>query len=216
MAARRAGPVPSPSVPPTRLLVIRHGQSEWNALGLWQGQADPALSPLGRRQAADAATRLVDAGIEVMRCSPLRRAAETAEIIAAALGLEPPVPEPDLVERDVGEWSGLTRAEIEQRWPDHLVPPRKDPPGGETWAGFQQRVERGIARLLADHPGQVVSVVAHGGVIRAIERALGIDAGPIPNLVGWWIDDTDDGLRSGERLELVDPDDRNQKMPLAP
>lgn len=105
----------------TRLLLIRHGQSEWNADGRWQGQADPPLTDLGRAQAHHAARSL--GVVDAIVASDLQRAAETAAIISEELGVGPLVLDPDLRERDAGEWSGLTRAEIERDWPGYLGAP---------------------------------------------------------------------------------------------
>ena len=105
----------------TRVLLIRHGQSEWNADGRWQGQADPPLTDLGRHQALHAARNL--GTVDAIVASDLQRASETALIIAEALGVGPVVLEPGLRERDAGEWSGLTRAEIERDWPGYLDAP---------------------------------------------------------------------------------------------
>ena len=108
----------------TRVLLIRHGQSEWNADGRWQGQADPPLTDLGRHQAMHAARNL--GAVDAIVASDLQRASETALIIAEALGVGPVVLEPGLRERDAGEWSGLTRAEIERDWPGYLDSPSAD------------------------------------------------------------------------------------------
>ena len=108
----------------TRVLLIRHGQSEWNADGRWQGQADPPLTDLGRHQALHASRNL--GVVDAIVASDLQRATETALIIAGELGVGPLVLEPGLRERDAGEWSGLTRAEIERDWPGYLDPPPAD------------------------------------------------------------------------------------------
>src|SRR5690606_34165227 len=96
----------------TRVLLVRHGQSEWNAIGRWQGQADPPLSDLGRLQAREASRAL--GTVDAVWASDLQRAVETAAIIAGELGVGPVVVDPDLRERDAGEFSGLTRPEIEE------------------------------------------------------------------------------------------------------
>jgi broad specificity phosphatase PhoE len=100
----------------SRLLLLRHGQSEWNAQQRWQGHGDPSLTELGRTQAREAAARLASAGIERMVSSDLARAFETAEILAAALGL---ALERDALwrERDIGIWTGLRREEIGRAGP---------------------------------------------------------------------------------------------------
>ena len=97
----------------SRILLVRHGQSTWNADGRWQGRADPPLSDLGRRQAEVAAEALAELGITRVVASPLVRAHETATIVGAALGLHDRAPTARLQERDAGEWTGKTRAEIE-------------------------------------------------------------------------------------------------------
>ena len=115
---------------------MRHGQSEWNAIGRWQGQADPPLSDLGRRQAREAARAI--GAVDAVWASDLRRAAETAAIISADIGVGPVVLDPDLRERDAGEFSGLTRAEIEERFPGYLEDDRRPPGGSRTstcWPG---------------------------------------------------------------------------------
>ncbi|MGI9608569.1 MAG: histidine phosphatase family protein, partial [Acidimicrobiales bacterium] len=122
-----------------RILIVRHGQSEWNAMGRWQGQADISLTDLGRAQARAAATRL--GSFDLIAASTLMRAAETAYIISNELGIGPISPMVDLVERSVGEWSGLTSVEIEEGWPDHLRSGMR-PASWETDAAMWARVER--------------------------------------------------------------------------
>ena len=117
-----------------RLLFVRHGQSEWNALGRWQGQADPPLSDLGRAQARLAASAITAAAARAASpvtgivSSTLVRALETAAIISDAIGVYPLHLERDLVERNAGEWSGLTRVEIDERFPGYLANGSR-PPG---------------------------------------------------------------------------------------
>ena len=108
------------------LLLARHGQSEWNAAGRWQGQADPPLSDLGRAQARAAGRQA--GSFDAIFASDLERALHTATIISEALGVSPVVVDPRLKERDAGEFSGLTRDEIEERFPGALAA-RRWPPG---------------------------------------------------------------------------------------
>ena len=103
----------------TRILLVRHGESEWNATRRWQGQADPPLTDLGRTQAAHAAAAL--GAVDAIVTSDLQRASATAQVIADALGLDAPMIDPRLRERDAGEWSGLTREEIHDQWPGYLT-----------------------------------------------------------------------------------------------
>ena len=187
------------------IALVRHGQSEWNAVNRWQGWADPPLSALGRDQARQA----VDAvgPVDVIVSSDLRRALDTAAILAAGLGVAKPAVLPSLRERDVGDWTGLTRAEIDRRWPGALAGPMPDPPGGETADHLLERVLAAMAELAGAYPDQEVLAVTHGGFIRALERHLGVDPDPLPNLGG--VDVTVEAGRMvlGPRRLLLDPDE---------
>jgi probable phosphoglycerate mutase len=175
------------------LLLLRHGQSEWNALRRWQGLADSPLSDLGRRQAAHAASAMAavtppGGRFHAVRTSPLARAAETGEIIAGHLGLGDVRSDDRLREADAGEWQGLTPDEIEAAYPgflaDHFRPPTFEP-GASV-------IERTLAALddvvAATEPesGTVV-VTTHSGVIRTLIRHLGTPDERIPNLGGIWL-----------------------------
>ena len=103
----------------TRLLLVRHGQSEWNALGKWQGQADSPLTDTGRQQARKAGSSV--GKFDAIFSSDLQRAAETAVIISEILGIGPVLVESGLQERCAGLWQGLTREEIEKGWPGALI-----------------------------------------------------------------------------------------------
>lgn len=197
-----------------RLLLLRHGQSEWNAAGRWQGWADTELSDLGEAQAAHAATRLAGlpgARFTAVVASDLRRAQRTAAILADGLGIDRVETEPDLREFDVGDWSGLTRPEIEVRWPGQLAAWWNDElentPGGEPRGHFVSRVVAATERLV-DRPGAVLAV-SHGGVVGALQRALGVDGDQprITNLAGRWFDRQDGNLTPGDLVTLLDPDE---------
>jgi broad specificity phosphatase PhoE len=167
----------------TPLLLARHGETDWNAVGRWQGHADPPLNATGRRQAEELAERLDAAGIEVIVSSDLARAAETAAIVAARLRL-PVSHDADLREIDVGSWSGLTRAEVAERFPAGFARWQAGEIGhdGETREQLASRVERALLRLADAHAGQHVLAVTHGGAIRAARRlALGDPGDGIPN-----------------------------------
>lgn len=193
-----------------RILLLRHGQSTWNAEGRWQGWADPPLSPAGRTQAAAAAVLLAGHGIEAVASSDLRRARETAEIIADALGIENVLVEPGIRERDVGEWSGLTRTDIDARWPGMLTAWRSGQllalPGGE--GNINERVVAGISRILDQVGDRVTLAVTHGGVIRGLVRHLGGDPDLVANLAGRWIDGVPGRLRLGPAI-VFDTDEGN-------
>lgn len=178
-----------------RLLLVRHGESIWNAEGRWQGAADPPLSDTGRAQAKELADYIKDHGIDVVVSSDLGRAVETASIVAGLLGLEGPLIEARLRERDVGEISGHTREEIETKWPGLLEKWRAGElhkmPGGED--DITPRVTEGL-RAIADAPdGSVVLVVTHGGVIGAVDTWLGTEYRRVGNVQGRWLVVDDDG-----------------------
>ncbi len=170
---------------PTRLLLVRHGQSIWNAEGRWQGSADPPLSPEGETQARHAGARLGELGIRAVTSSQLRRARRTAELAAAAADLDVLAPSEALAERCAGEWEGLTRAEIEQGYPGWLAEGRR-PPGYESDESILLRAAGGLGALAATHPGETLAVVTHGGVIGALERAAGSASERIANLEARW------------------------------
>ena len=163
----------------TTVYLARHGQSDWNAANRFQGHSDRPLTELGRRQAAALAEELESQEpLSAIYASPLRRALETASIVGARLGLEP-VPVDDLREVDVGGWSGLSRNEVEERFPDAF---RRWLDGGEGWedgetyADMATRVMEALRLIAENHPEDTVLVVSHGGPIRAIHAiAAGMD-----------------------------------------
>lgn len=212
---------------PTRVLFIRHGQSEWNLAGRWQGQADPPLTDLGRSQARAAARSLGQ--VDAIWSSDLRRAVETAAIVATEIGVGPVVADAGLRERDVGEWQGLTRSEIDEQFPGYLPPPGADgttgttvrrPPSWEPDDSVLDRVVASLLRIRREVGGGEVLAVAHAGILYALERGLGGSGDRLGNLDGRWFeivgDEADDSLdgttdlvrlvRLGDRIHLLDPD----------
>ena len=162
----------------TTILLARHGESDWNRTRRWQGHADRPLTALGRRQARELAERLANTELDAVYSSDLQRARETAEIVASGRGLA--VHElPALREVDVGSWSGLTRDEAAERFPDAYKRWEEGGEGwddGETYEQLGDRIIGAVKRIAADHPGERVLVVTHGGSIRAIHAdALGLD-----------------------------------------
>jgi broad specificity phosphatase PhoE len=191
-----------------RILLVRHGESTWNAQSRWQGQADPPLSPFGERQAEDATVRLSQvAAVTAVWVSDLVRARRTGELIAQRLDLDAVREEPRLRERDVGAWSGLTRHEIEQRWPGYLAA-RRSPPDFEGDEALLERTRAGLAAVIDGSDSGDVVVVTHGGVIRTIERSLGATPERLPNLGGrWLLADSPTDLALGERVVLLEPEE---------
>ncbi|MDQ3995211.1 MAG: histidine phosphatase family protein [Actinomycetota bacterium] len=160
------------------ILLARHGETDWNAEKRWQGHADRPLNERGRAQAAALAERLSKIPLAAVYSSDLRRARDTARVVAAAQDLEVETM-PELREVDVGAWSGLSRVEAEQRYPDGYRRWRDGLPGwddGETYEEMTERVVGAIRAIAAGHRDRPVLVVAHGGPIRAIHAAaLGLD-----------------------------------------
>mgnify|MGYP000153287706 CR=1 FL=1 len=156
----------------TRLLLVRHGESIWNREERIQGQADVPLSDLGRRQAEATAAYLAGCGAAAVYASDLVRAVQTAEPIAARLGVGIAT-DAGLREVHFGEWEGLTLAELRQRDPDGLAAYDRDrvrnrPPGAERLEALEARVGEAMARAIARHAGETLVVVAHGGSLRAL------------------------------------------------
>ena len=160
--------------PDTRILLIRHGETEWNRAGRVQGWRDSPLTGTGAAQARALAERLAAERIERLIASDLGRARQTAAPIGARLGL-PVELDPGLRERNYGIFEGRTYPEIAREHPeDHASLVRRDPayviPGGESGAEFAARALGALARIAAAHAGQRVAVVAHGGVLGVLYR----------------------------------------------
>lgn len=188
----------------TRVLLVRHGQSTWNAEGRWQGSADPPLSVLGEHQARAAGEAVEQLGVQRVVTSDLERARRTGELLSPD-GM-PIAVDAALRERHAGEWEGLSREEIEAGYPGFLAAHRS-PPGFEDDETLLARVLPAVGALLGDPTADVTLVVAHGGVIRTLERHLGAPEAPVPNLGGRWLRRTASApLVLGEREVLIDPD----------
>ena len=173
----------------TRILLIRHGETDWNAAGRWQGHAPVPLNATGLRQSVALGRYLAERSpwrVAAVYSSDLPRATQTAQAIADALEL-PVRPDPRLREKDLGHWQGLTREEVRawdaeryahyrEHWPDVPVP------GGETILAMVTRARAALAEIAAHHSGQTVVVVSHGGTIGNLLRAL-LPQAEIPSLV---------------------------------
>jgi probable phosphoglycerate mutase len=166
---------------PTRLLLLRHGQTELSVQRRYSGRGNPALTEVGRQQAEAAARYLTQRrGIAAVLSSPLQRAYDTAATAAKALGLDVTVDD-DLIETDFGAWEGLTFAEAAERDPElhrrWLRDTSATPPGGESFDGVLDRVCGARERIIAAHQGATVLVVSHVTPIKMLLR-LALDAGP--------------------------------------
>lgn len=195
------GRVPSTLV--TSLLLIRHGQSEWNAAGRWQGRADPPLTDLGRDNAVLAGRSRHLGVFDAVVSSPLERALDTAVTLADAIGVGPVLTDDDLMERDAGPWQGLTRVEIEEGWPGMLDSGRR-PDGYERDDALLTRVTASLSRLEARSGDGTVLVVTHAGVIYSLEASCGEPWVRLSNLGGRWLEFRDGRVSLGPRVELVE------------
>ncbi len=159
----------------TRIVLLRHGQTAWNAESRIQGQLDLPLDATGLWQAERLALALQGEGIQVMVSSDLQRARQTAAPLAATLGLTVQQ-DAALRERGFGRFEGHTYADIEAQWPDEtlrwrLREPDFGPGGGEPLQAFYDRSVQAVQALAERHAGLTLAVVAHGGVLDCLYRA---------------------------------------------
>lgn len=159
----------------TKVIFIRHGQTEWNVTGRYQGQSDVKLTAEGRAQAAKLAENFPVDQIDAIYASDLCRAMVTAETIAERFGLEVQA-EPAFRELSFGDWEGLTYQQIVAKWEDAMANFMQHPdileiPGGESFPAVQQRAMARLRELIAKHDGQTIVVVAHGAVLRTMLTA---------------------------------------------
>ncbi|MEU4717528.1 bifunctional RNase H/acid phosphatase [Micromonospora purpureochromogenes] len=170
---------PRPSFTATRLILVRHGETEWTVQHRYAGRADVPLSDQGRAQARATAARVAELApsVAAVLSSPLSRCTATAEAIAGALGGIPVRPQDDWIECDFGDWDGRTFAEVRDQWPGELdawlASTRIAPPGGESFTAVAERVDRAVAALREAYPGETVVVVSHVSPIKlALRDAL--------------------------------------------
>ena len=168
----------------TTLLLVRHGETDWNAERRWQGHADVPLNERGRAQARALAEQLGSEHIDAVYTSDLGRARETAEIVGACLGI-PIVVEPDLREIDVGPLEGLTAEEAQAFAGWH----------GEPVEAHSRRILQALARIAEAHPSGRVLTVTHGGSMRRVHEHLEVDHVPLGNCVVWPCAHEDGALR---------------------
>jgi broad specificity phosphatase PhoE len=163
----------------TTIVLVRHAVTDWTLEGRWQGLADLSLNDRGREQALALAEQLDAIPFSAIYASDLTRAYETALTIAERRGLDV-TPVPELREIDVGSWTGLSHAEIQERFPDAFASLRSRTgrgwEGGETYAELNRRVLGALRRIAEAHGGETVLVVTHSGPIRAVQaHAVGLD-----------------------------------------
>lgn len=159
---------------PTRIIAIRHGETDWNAQGRIQGHQDVALNDTGLRQARQVAQGLRQEAVQRIYSSDLQRALQTAQAIAQTTGA-PLVADPRLRERSFGEYEGLRFVQVQTEAPEHARrwrerDPHYTPEGGENLTALRQRIAATVDELAARHTGQLIVLVAHGGVMDVLYR----------------------------------------------
>ncbi|HVM19324.1 MAG TPA: bifunctional RNase H/acid phosphatase [Egibacteraceae bacterium] len=166
--------------PATTTLLLRHGQTAMSVEKRFSGVGDPELTEAGREMAAAAAVRLAGSGADAVVSSPLRRARQTAALVAEALGVEVQVEE-GLRETDFGDWDGYTFAEVRQKWPAELdawlASTAVAPPAGESFDATADRVRSALRRVQRAHAGRTVVVVSHVTPIKTLLR-IALEAPP--------------------------------------
>jgi broad specificity phosphatase PhoE/ribonuclease HI len=174
-----AGPVswePRPAGTATRLILVRHGETERNVEARYSGRDDVPLSSRGEAQAQVTGARIaaIAPAVAAVVSSPLSRARVTGEAVSVALGGVPVAVDDDLVECDFGAWEGLTFAQVREKWGPQLTEwlgdPTVAPPGGESFAAVATRTRRAVASITARHRGEQVVVVSHVSPLKLILR----------------------------------------------
>ena len=183
--AAAGGPrdLPAASHAVTELVLLRHAPTDWNDRRRRQGWSDQPLTRAGRALVR-AWARRTEIPVAALFSSDLRRAAESARIIAGEWGHDDPTQLFALREQDQGQWTGLTREQIKARWPERFRERPRRPVEGESGEVLLSRVFAAVGTIAAAHPGSRVLAVTHSGVIRGLESHLGADAPPVPYLAG--------------------------------
>jgi broad specificity phosphatase PhoE len=162
------------------IVLIRHGETDWNILGRYQGQADPPLNTNGIKQAQQLAKELLQSSIDMIYTSPLLRTKRTAEIISNKLNIQL-FNEPRLMEIHQGDWQTRLRSEIEDLYPElfaawESTPWEVSPPGGENLRQVQLRVNDAVDDIVRRESGKKIGLVTHRIPIALIKvRYQGLD-----------------------------------------
>jgi broad specificity phosphatase PhoE len=160
----------------TRVVFIRPGETDWNRDGRWQGWVAAPLNDHGRRQVSQLAKFVRHIGMSALYSSDLKRAMQTADILGQQLGFAP-IPDPRLRERDIGDWQGMTPAEMEAWYPEQyqqLLADRENyqVPGGESRAEVRKRALAAIEDIMQQDKGETVGILSHSTAIRVMLKHL--------------------------------------------
>lgn len=189
--------------PRAEVLLLRHAATSWNEQRRRVGWIDQALTVAGRAAAHQwaAQERL---RLHAVCSSDLRRARETAEIIAGALAVDDIGAFRGLREQDQGAWTGLTKEQIKLRWPERARERPRRPVGGEPAEAVLRRALPALWLIASAHPGRRVLAVTHSNLIRILERAMALSAPAAPHLQGRWLSVPTDGPVLVTRLSAGD------------
>lgn len=177
----------------TQLIVIRHGETDWNVDKRLQGQLDIDLNAHGRWQAQQLGQSLSQESLHAIYASDLHRAWDTAQALSQACGVEV-IAAAGLRERSYGDFQGYTKDQVLARWPNEgyqwraRVPEAAPPGGGEALIDFYNRSVRTALHLAEQHPGQTIALITHGGVLDCLYRAA--TQTPLSVVRTWGIDNT--------------------------
>ena len=166
----------------TTLVLIRHGQTDWNVAGRWQGEADIPLNENGRLQAQKVAQRLKNWSLQALISSDLQRAAATAQAIGEVCGLTP-IYSAAWQERAVGDFSGMTGAQAREKYPDVFSATKSiggvlNPPNGEQFTDFHRRAITAYETAVSEYDGQTIAIVSHGATLAIIlSQVIGVPEG---------------------------------------
>lgn len=160
---------------PSNIYVVRHGQDEDNQAGILNGRRDKPLTELGRSQSANLADKLAGHKIQVVYSSPLKRAYETAKIIADKLDIKQIIVEPDLIEREFGVMTGTLVADIPKNSSNNLLGDKViyfiDPEGAELFPDLFNRAKQALSKIQKAQPDKNILIVTHGDLGKMIRAA---------------------------------------------
>ena len=159
-------PIKNKDIPTTTICIIRHGETDWNSIGKLQGTEDIELNDLGREQAIQTACYFETESWDIMVSSPLKRAYETAQIIASHISLSEIHVVDEIAERSYGSASGLLPEERRRLFPDGVIPDQED------FEHLRQRAMIGLTKIATDFKGKRIIVVSHGGLTNSILYTL--------------------------------------------
>jgi alpha-ribazole phosphatase len=189
----------------TTILLIRHGQTDFNATGRWQGHLDVPLNETGKAQAEALAKRVENWPVSAIYSSDLKRAAMTAVYLAETWGLTP-IYDPAWRERDVGVFEGRATNELQQEYPEVWANIRKgiyDIPGSESNTSLQSRAVAAYEKVVSSYPAEMVAVVSHGGTLNTVvSHILGLPRGQVGRL----------NFRGNTGLTIIEINDRGPRL----